>query len=141
MKKGAKMAPRIVIIVETCICIVFITAFATARIRLSSASNSIARLTQELGRTQKAHADAVAEIEYLRGAMQRLDATVKAANAAIDKVEVAHHERSSAIANAPIEWLSCPLPTGVCDAFGEYVLPAVSPNSDGTDATVRAAEN
>lgn len=135
------MALRIVIIVEACICIVFLTAFVTAKIRLASASDSIAQLTQELERTQKAHADAVAEIEYLRGAMRRLDATVKAANAAIDKVEVAHHERSSAIADAPAEWLSCPLPTGVCDAFGEYVLPAMPPNSNGIDATVRAAKD
>lgn len=135
------MALRIVVIIETCICIVFVAAFATAKIRLASASNSIAQLTQELERIQKARADAVAEVEYLRGAMQRLDATVKAANAAIDKVEVAHHERSSVIADAPAEWLSCPLPAGVCDAFGEYVLPAVPPDSDGTDATVRAAEN
>lgn len=135
------MALRIVIIVEACICIVFLTAFVTAKIRLASASDSIAQLTQELERMQKAHADAVAEIEYLRGAMRRLDATVKAANAAIDKVEVAHHERSSAIADAPAEWLSCPLPTGVCDAFGEYVLPAMPPNSNGIDATVRAAKD
>lgn len=135
------MALRIVVIVEACICIVFITAFVTAKIRLSSAADSIARLTQELEQIQKARADAVAEIEYLRGAMRRLDATVKAANAAIDKVEVAHHERSSAIANAPTEWLSCPLPAGVCDAFGEYVLPAVPTDPDGTDATVRATED
>lgn len=135
------MALRIVIIVEACICIVFIAAFATVKVRLASASNSIAQLTQELDRTQKARADAVAEVEYLRGAMQRLDATVKAANAAIDKVEVAHHERSSAIANAPAEWLSCPLPVGVCDAFGEYVLPAVPTDPDGTDAAMRATKD
>lgn len=135
------MALRIVIIVEACICIVFITAFATAKIRLSSASDSIAQLTQELDRTQKARADAVAEVEYLRGAMQRLDATVKAANIAIDKVEVAHHERSSAIADAPIEWLSCPLPAGVCDAFGEYVLPAMPTDADGIDAAMRATKD
>lgn len=135
------MALRIVVIIEACICIVFVAAFATAKIRLSSAANSIAQLTQELERTQKARADAVAEIEYLRGAMQRLDATVKAANAAIDKVEVAHHERSSAIANAPAEWLSCPLPVGVCDAFGEYILPAMPTDADGTNATVRATKD
>lgn len=135
------MALKIVIIVETCICIVFAAAFATVKIRLSSASNSIAQLTQELERIQKARADAVAEIEYLRGAMQRLDVTVKAANTAIDKVEVAHHERSVAITHVPAEWLSCPLPAGVCDAFGEYVLPTVSPDADGTDATVRATKD
>lgn len=135
------MALRIVVIIEMCICIVFIAAFATVKIRLSSATDSIARLTQELEQTKKARADAVAEVEYLRGAMQRLDATVKAVNAAIDKVEVAHHERSSAIANAPAEWLSCPLPAGVCDAFGEYVLPAMPTDTDGTDATVRATKD
>lgn len=135
------MALRIVAIIEACICIVFVTAFATAKIRLASATDSIARLTHEVERIQKARADAVAEIEYLRGAIQRLDATVKAANAAIDRVEVAHHERSSVIANAPTEWLSCPLPAGVCDAFGEYVLPAVATDPDGIDAAMRATKD
>lgn len=135
------MALRIVVIVEACICIVFITAFTTAKIRLASAADSITQLTQELERIQKARADAVAEIEYLRGAMQRLDATVKAAKAAIDKVEVAHHERSVAITHAPTEWLSCPLPVGVCDAFGEYVLPAMPTAPDGIDAAMRATKD
>lgn len=135
------MALRIAVIVEACICVVFIAAFTTAKIRLASVADSVAQLTSELERVQKARMDAVAEVEFLRSAMQRLDATVKAANAAIGKAEEAHHVRTEVIAAVPEDWLSCPLPTGACDAFGEYILPSVAASAGSTDAALRTPDN
>ena len=135
------MTVKCVIIIETCICLVLAVAFAVVKARLSSEADSVVRLTAELERTRKAHAEAAAEVEFLRGAMRRLDATVKEANAAIDKAEEAHHAREKEIDKAPAEWLSCPLPASVCDAFGGYAVPAAAADTGGVNAAMRAAEN
>ena len=141
VKKRVKMAVKYVIIAEACICLVLAVAFTVVKIRLSSAVDSVAQLTAEVERTRKAYADAVAEVEFLLGAMHRLDALVKEANAAMDKVEEAHDAREKKIEEAPAEWLSCPLPASVCDAFGSYTVSATVADPGSSDATVRAAEN
>lgn len=135
------MAVKCALIIETCICVALLISFAVVKNRLASADDSLRRLTAELERVQKARLDAAAEADFLRGAMRRLDASVKAANEALDKAEVRYYDRQNSIESAPVEWRTDALPAGVCDAFTGYVLPAAAACSGSPDAVVPAARD
>lgn len=133
------MAVKCILVIETCVCVALLVSFAVVKNRLAGADDSLRRLTAELERVQKARLDAVAEADFLRGAMRRLDASVKAANEAMDKAEARYYDRQNSIESAPVEWRTDVLPAGVCDAFAGYVLPAAAACSDSFDAAVPAA--
>lgn len=133
------MAVKCILVIETCICVALLVSFVVVKNRLAGADDSLRRLTAELERVQKARLDAVAEVDFLRGAMRRLDASVRAANEALDKAEARYHDRQNSIERAPVEWRTDALPAGVCDAFAGYVLPAAAACSDSPDAAVPTA--
>lgn len=135
------MAHKCAFFVMLCVCLSAVGIAIWAQISQKRMAVSLEELKAENNRLNRARIEALGEVDFLRDAMRRLDASVKAANEALDRVEVRYYDRQNSIESAPVEWRTDSLPAGVCDAFAGYVLPAAAACSDSPDAAVPAARD
>ena len=107
-------------IVAGVIALILSIVFTVQHIRIKSANAEIEKLQSKCAELEEALAESEQENIHLRDMMELAN---KALETAVEKLEKGKHEydeRNQQIDNADDDWLMCPLPDDVRNAFADY---------------------
>lgn len=107
-------------IIAGVIVLILSIVFTVQHIRIKSANAEIEKLQTECAELKEALAESEQENTHLRDMMELANKALEKAVERLEQGKQEYDERNQQIDNADSDWLMCPLPDDVRNAFSDY---------------------